>query len=133
MKIVDQYETDILGEIIFRCVFDPGGREGLSCFRSFITVYESKYLLWVRSGIGMYGFSCELDGVEIAPIDARKITERMFPLSKWELERAEQIILDGPYLEIGMSDLNCEIYLQSGSFSHDAAWDMVNTIAAMKA
>ena len=81
MKIVDQYETDILGEIIFRFVFDPGGREGLSCFRSFITVYESKYLLWVRSGIGMYGFSCELDGVEIAPIDARKITERMFHLS----------------------------------------------------
>ncbi len=132
MKIVDQYETEHRGDIIFRFVFDPGGGEGLSCFRSFITAYDSKYLLWARSGTGTYGFRCELNGVEIASADVRKITEKMFPLSKWELERSTQIILDGPYLEIGLSDMNCEIYLQSSSFSHDAAWDMVKTITAVK-
>ena len=130
MRIVDQCETEIHGDVIFQFIFEPGGGGGLHYFRSYITVCDSKYLLWAHSGVGMLGVSCAIDGLEISSGKVQEITDKLFPLSKWEIERRSVPTVDGPYLELGLSDMGDEVYLNCGSFSDDAAWDMVNTITA---
>lgn len=107
--------------------FAPGGDEGRDYFKLII---KDGYL-WVDSAF-LYRppyLGVSVDGIPIPDQIARQVIKTVFPLSKWDIEQQQYLMLDGPHLELLCSDWGGRgVWLRSPYFCHEAAWEVVNTV-----
>nr|MBQ6242297.1 hypothetical protein [Lachnospiraceae bacterium] len=103
--------------------FCPGGNEGRELFQ--LSIRDRH--LWVNSTL-LFKAVC----IEEAPLPdpiARLLFKLIFPLSKWEIEQSQDMMIDGPYLEIQYSDADGRgAWIRAFSFSHEAAWDFIDAV-----
>ena len=117
MEAVNRFFGDYL-----RFEFAPGGDEGRAVFKMIIKDGR----LWVDSKFLYLDNGVTVDGIIIPNQIARQVLKMVFPLSKWDVEQRQSLMMDGPSLEVHYSDWDGRgVWLCASSFNYEAAWEMV--------
>ena len=105
-----------------RFEFAPGGDEGSAVFK--LIIKDGR--LWVDSKSLYLDNDVSVDWIIIPDRIARQVLKMVFPLSKWDVEQRQSLMMDGPFLEVQYSDWDGRgVWLRASSFNHEAAWEMV--------